>query len=1324
MKKFVYELLLLIKFGVHLKSLGRKSDMKFLKIKRILTILFVFVFTQSGFCQIASWSWASSPANYTQTGVLSNITASALTVSSGTISYISGSTSVSVSSWSTSATFSTSGKYWQLSITPDANYQTSVSSFTFDAGRSATGPQSITVQYSLDAFATAGTTILNGAVNSNTSSLSSFSANTNLPIAATTGTITFRIWGYGATSTGNFRINNIAIGGTTSASGGTTHFYLKTSGYCNDLNSWTDDSTLSAGNAPANFSAMNQLFHIVNQSNATINAGWNVSGVGSGIIIGDSLHANNFIVPDSFAVSCSNGIYVSAYSTLTINNTTIPNFSYVSLLSSIVYGASTGEQNITQTSYGNLSLSGAGTRLFPSGTINIYGVFDPGSFTAALSGTIHFAGGNGQSIPAFIYNNLSSENYSRTLANGVIGLSGTFTPGTGNYTIGTSTLDFCGSSSQTIPVLPVASGAHYFNLKYSGDSKATLADSIFVANDVTVSSGVLALTNSTRKVLAIGGNLNLSGGTLDFASVSASVSGEVQLWGNLVQTALFGTLTTANTGNGTIYFCGTGTINSPQTLSLNTISCLNYTNISVNSGTVVRLLSNLLLRRETAANASYQGTLTVNGILDADLYTFNGGINSTSSNTYANFVLNSGASLITAHTSGINTSIGTTNLNRTFNAGVSYVFNATTPSAFPTVAQAASFGNPYHVTVNYSVSINRPLTITGVFTIATSSIVTLGSNALTVAQISGNGSFAVSNNSSISITGRPNGSAISGDNTLYFDPSNNTIGTLTIGDGTNPATATLGSNLNIKPGGELNFGVLGNSVLFTSNKLTLKSDSIATASIGNTYQSIITGNINVERYINSNTRRNRFVGFPFSSGVSLQDYRDDIWVTGPGTGNGSLNAANYNSNGFHYTLANDTSVFYFNESKNASTSGSRWEGVSNCSQNLVAGTGYRLYFRGPVSQGTACIDGSKPAPQSAILMGGGIVKTGTQNFAVSCSNGCLNVAGSQATNTDDGWNLIANPYPAAIDWNASTGWTKTNMKDIIWIWNPGVGSYGNFDGLTQTNNVTGIIASGQAFFVRANGANPSLACTEAVKVSGTPSNLFKADKKNYLSIKLIYDAYNNDECVLRFLEDKSDGFNANEDILKLMNTHINIYFIPEQNRKVSINYLNSFDPTKSYSIKLGIKAVKASYQLSFQELNSFEDVKIILKDNYLNTITDLQQNKIYSFEINADSLSQGEGRFELLFNDNATKLLEEFSNEHKWVLAYPNPVKDLLNLKLLHANTFYTYQLFNPLGQEIGSGNIIENSTGISTQNLKPGIYVLCLYNPKGNSQRIRFFKN
>ena len=83
---------------------------------------------------------------------------------------------------------------------------------TFKAGRTSTGPALIQVQYSFDDFATSGTTALGGTSNNNTSSLDQFSI-TSIPPTTSTQ-ITFRIWGYGASSIGNFRLNNIVINGS------------------------------------------------------------------------------------------------------------------------------------------------------------------------------------------------------------------------------------------------------------------------------------------------------------------------------------------------------------------------------------------------------------------------------------------------------------------------------------------------------------------------------------------------------------------------------------------------------------------------------------------------------------------------------------------------------------------------------------------------------------------------------------------------------------------------------------------------------------------------------------------------------------------------------------------------------------------------------------------------------------------------------------------------------------------------------------------------------------------------------------------------------
>jgi phosphatidylserine/phosphatidylglycerophosphate/cardiolipin synthase-like enzyme len=161
--------------------------------------------------QIAAWNLTSATTSATSAN--SNLTASSITVVPNTvaISYQTSPGDIYTTTWSTSSTFSTSGKYWEFSITPNYGYEIVITSMTFKSGRTSTGPQKIQVQYSLDGFATSGITALAETSNPNTSALDQFTI-TSLP-AATSNKITFRIWGYAASGTGNHRLNNVVING-------------------------------------------------------------------------------------------------------------------------------------------------------------------------------------------------------------------------------------------------------------------------------------------------------------------------------------------------------------------------------------------------------------------------------------------------------------------------------------------------------------------------------------------------------------------------------------------------------------------------------------------------------------------------------------------------------------------------------------------------------------------------------------------------------------------------------------------------------------------------------------------------------------------------------------------------------------------------------------------------------------------------------------------------------------------------------------------------------------------------------------------------------
>src|SRR4029079_2013458 len=93
------------------------------------------------------------------------------------------------------------------------------------------------------------------------------------------------------------------------------------------------------------------------------------------------------------------------------------------------------------------------------------------SYTVTGS-TVDFNGSGAETIPAFNYNNLTSSSTGARTLSGTIGVAGAFTPGASNsYTTTGSTVNFNGSSAQTIPAFS------YFNLTSSSTGTRTLASS-------------------------------------------------------------------------------------------------------------------------------------------------------------------------------------------------------------------------------------------------------------------------------------------------------------------------------------------------------------------------------------------------------------------------------------------------------------------------------------------------------------------------------------------------------------------------------------------------------------------------------------------------------------------------------------------------------------------------------------------------------------------------------------------------------------------------------------------------------------------------------
>ena len=207
--------------------------------------------------------------------------------------------------------------------------------------------------------------------------------------------------------------------------------------------------------------------------------------------------------------------------------------------------------------------------------------------------------------------------------------------------------------------------------------------------------------------LTIGGNLIISGGTLDLTSGASTPT--INLAGNYVQTG--GTLAKSGAGATTLNFNkGTGTQSITQ--SAGSVTGTITWNVGTGSSTnTAQLLSNFAIAGGTFNSLANAST-------DFQTYTLSGS---------GTFAAATGTTLITANTAGINTTGATGSVQtttRTFtNTGVNYTFNgASAQTAGTAIGAAASIAN---LTINNSAGVTLSASVqslTGTLTLTSGSL--------------------------------------------------------------------------------------------------------------------------------------------------------------------------------------------------------------------------------------------------------------------------------------------------------------------------------------------------------------------------------------------------------------------------------------------------------------------------------------------------------------------------------------------------------------------------------------------------------------------------
>jgi hypothetical protein len=231
------------------------------------------------------------------------------------------------------------------------------------------------------------------------------------------------------------------------------------------------------------------------------------------------------------------------------------------------------------------------------------------------------------------------------------------------------------------------------------------------------------------------------------------------------------------------------------------------------------------------------------------------------------------------------------------------------------------------------------------------------------------------------------------------------------------------------------------------------------------------------------------------------------------------------------------------------------------------------------------------------------------------------------SNAGDGWNLVGNPYPSALNWGSqlepTSGWSKQDIFGAIYYWdNTANGNKGNYavycpgaNGIS-INGGSRAIQPGQGFFVKAKKSG-KLAVTNAARIH--PGSVFQGGQNTGESTALKIVVRGNsmwDETVLNFTDDASTGFDSDFDAFKLAgNADAPVLFSKlDDGTQLAINTL----PNSSLSggIPVGFSAAKSgSYIFEIHGMNSIDnDRPVYLEDTYNNTFQNLRNDSVYIFD--------------------------------------------------------------------------------------------------------------
>jgi hypothetical protein len=259
----------------------------------------------------------------------------------------------------------------------------------------------------------------------------------------------------------------------------------------------------------------------------------------------------------------------------------------------------------------------------------------------------------------------------------------------------------------------------------------------------------------------------------------------------------------------------------------------------------------------------------------------------------------------------------------------------------------------------------------------------------------------------------------------------------------------------------------------------------------------------------------------------------------------------------------------------------------------------------------------------------------------------------------DGFNLVSNPYPSAINFdNAGVGLTRTNIDNTIWFRNGG--NFCTYNWLSAVGvpvTTTQYVPAMQSFWVWVpSGTNGTLQVTNAARTHSTQA-FYKTNTDNIFRMDLT-NGNLTDQAVVAFFQDAVNNYDAydSKKMFSPENDYPQIATITPDYSVVVINGQSVIGGTEERVIPMEIKTnVSGSFTLNANNIGDFNSsVSVYLEDAEMGILQDLRQNPNYTF---TSGISDNTTRFKLHFGTLTTTSVSNLTaNSAITIYEYNNAV--------------------------------------------------------------------